>query len=144
MVKVHRETSCSTTKEQAGAAAMGVCPPGGGWRKLLSEVLANGGKAKRFTITVTSKDNQTSETIKEILKTNINQTKIKVGINALTTLRNGRVLIETNTKEELETLGKDFNKCGDRLETHIHKIGNPRLVILKYLTTSPLATSKEH
>ena len=78
-----------------------------------------------------SKDTQTSETIKELLKTNINPTQIKVGINALKYLRNGKVLIETNTKEEMETLDKDIsNKCGDSLETHIHKLRHPRLIIL--------------
>ena len=45
-----------------------------------------------------------------------------MGINALKTLRDGRFLIETNPKEELEALGKYINdKCGDRLETHINK-----------------------
>jgi hypothetical protein len=140
MVKLHRETSSSSTQEPARAADMAVAPPGGGGRKLFSEVLANGGKTKKFKITVTSTDNQTSETVKEILKSNINPTEIKVGINALKTLRNGRVLIETNTKEDLETLGKDINnKCRDRLETHIHKLRNPRLDILSipdHITTS--------
>jgi hypothetical protein len=115
--KLHRETSVNTTQEPARFTDKAVAPPGGGGRKLFSEI----GKAKRFTITVTSKDNQTTETIKEILKTNINPTEIKVRINALKTLRDRRVLIETNTKEELETLGKDINdKYGDRLETHIN------------------------
>jgi len=140
MVKVHRETSSSATQEPARFTANAVNPPGGGGRKLFSEVLANGCNAKGFKMTVTSKDNQTSEKTKEILKTNINPTTIKVGINALKTLRNGRVLIETNTKEELETLGKDINdKCRDRLETHTHKLRNPRLVILNIpddITTS--------
>jgi len=118
-MKVHRETSSSTTQEPARVNTKAVAPPGGGGRKLFTEILANGGNTRRFTITVTSKDKQTSETIKEILKTNINPTEIKVGINALKTLRNGTVLRETNTKEELEMLGKDINdKCGDRLETH--------------------------
>ena len=89
MVKVHREKSSSSTQEPARAADMAVAPPGGGGRKLFSEVLANGGKTKKFKITVTSTDNQTSETVKEILKSNINPTEIKVGINALKTLRNG-------------------------------------------------------
>jgi len=89
MVKVHREISSSSTQEPTRAADMAVAPPGGGGRKLFSEVLANGGKTKKFKITVTSTDNQTSETVKEILKSNINPTEIKVGINALKTLRNG-------------------------------------------------------
>jgi len=138
--KVHRETSSSTTQGPVRVNTMAEAPPAGGGRKLFTEILANGRTAQRFTITVTSKDKQTSETIKEILKTNINPTEIKVGINALKTLRNGKVLIETNTKEELETLDKDINdKCGDRLETHIHKLRHPRLVILNIpddITTS--------
>ena len=86
MVKVHRETSSSRTQEPATTTAMTGAPSSGGGRKFFSDVLANGGKAKKFTITVTSKDNQTSDTIKEILKTNINTTEIKVGINALKSL----------------------------------------------------------
>jgi len=45
----------------------------------------------------------------------------------------------TNTNEEQETLGKDINKFGDRLETHKHKLRNPRVVILNIpddITTS--------
>jgi hypothetical protein len=85
----------------------------------------------RFKITVTSKENQTSEMIKETLKSKINPTEIKVGINNFKVLRNGKVLLETNTKEEMETLGKDINtKYGDKLETHIHKLRNPRLVVI--------------
>jgi len=89
MVKVHIETSISTTQEPAMAAAMAVAPPGGGGRKIFSEILGNGSNAKRFAITVTSRDNQNSETIKEILKSNIDPTEIKLGINTLKTLRNG-------------------------------------------------------
>ena len=63
-----------------------------------------------------------------------------MGINALKTLRDGIVLIETNIKEELETLEKDINdKCGGRLEKHINKLRNPILVILNVpddITTS--------
>jgi len=130
MVKVYSVISRSASQKLAWVTAKAIDPPGGGRRKLYSEVLANGCNAKRFTMTLTSKDNQTSEKIKVILKTNINPTAIKVVINALKTLTNGRVLIETNTKEELDTLGKDINcKCGDWLETHTHKLRNPRLVI---------------
>ena len=86
-----------------------MAPPGVGGRNLFTEIVANGGTAQKFSMKVTSKDKQTSETIKEIFKTNINPTEIKVGINALKALRNGKVLIERNTKEELETLGKDIN-----------------------------------
>ena len=63
MVKVHRETFSSATQEPARVTAKALNPPGGGGRKLFSEVLANGCNAKRFTMSVTSKDNQTSEII---------------------------------------------------------------------------------
>jgi hypothetical protein len=41
------------------------------------------------------------------------------------------VITETNCKEEIEALEKDINaKCGGKLEVNIHKLRNPRLVIL--------------
>jgi len=48
MVTVHRETSSSKTQEPARVTTKAVAPPGGGGRKLFSEVLANVGKGKRF------------------------------------------------------------------------------------------------
>jgi hypothetical protein len=67
----------------------------------------------------------------ELLKSEVNPTQRKVVINTLKSLRNGKVLIETNTKQEMEMLVKVINeKCGDKLETHIHKLRNPRLVII--------------
>jgi hypothetical protein len=50
-------------------------------------------------MTVKSKDNHSSETIKELLETKINTIKIKVGINTFKALDNGRVQIETNSEE---------------------------------------------
>jgi hypothetical protein len=89
------------------------------------------GKTTRFKITITSKENQTPVRLRELLKSKVNPSEIKVGINTLKSLRNGKVLIETNTKEEMETLGKDINvRCGDKLEAHIHKLRKPRLVII--------------
>jgi len=55
-----------------------------------------------------------------------------VGINTFNSLKNEKVLIETNSKEEIEALGKVINvKCGDKLEANIHKLRNIRLVIIK-------------
>lgn len=46
----------------------------------------------------------------------INPTEIKLGINILKALKNGKVLIQTNSKEEIEVLVKDINaKCGGKL-----------------------------
>jgi hypothetical protein len=85
---------------------------------------------KRFKLTIKSKGNQSPEAIKGLLKTKINPTEIKVGINTIKSLRNGKVLIETNSKEEIEALEKDINaKRGGDLEANIYKLRNSRLVI---------------
>jgi hypothetical protein len=67
--------------------------------------------------------------IKDILKSRINPTDIRVGINSLKTLRNGKVQIETCNKEDIEILTKNIHKCGDKLEVLAHKLRNPRIVI---------------
>jgi len=65
-----------------------------------------------------------------------------VGISTFKSLKNGKVLIETNSKEEIEALGKVFNvKCGDKLEANIHRLRNARLVIINtpdYISTENL------
>jgi hypothetical protein len=43
--------------------------------------------------------------IKKILKSKVNSTEIKVGITSLKLLRDGRVMIVANNKNEIETLG---------------------------------------
>lgn len=64
------------------------------------------------------------------MKSNINPTEIKVGLNSLKSLRDGRVQIETGSKEEVEILMRDINeKCEEKLEASIHRLRNPRLVI---------------
>jgi len=78
MTVIHGETSSSTAQEPTMVNTKTVAPPGVGFRRRFTEILANGTNAKRFTITVTPKDKQTSETIKEILKTKIRlQTRFK-------------------------------------------------------------------
>ena len=43
----------------------------------------------------------------------------------------GGVLIETNSKEEIEILGKGIQaKCGRELEAHIQSLRKTRLIIL--------------
>jgi len=57
-----------------------------------------------------------------------------VGINTFKSLKNGKVYIETNSKEEIEALLKViYVKCGDKLEANIHKLRNTRLVIINIL-----------
>jgi len=53
-----------------------------------------------------------------------------VGINKIKLLNNDKVLIETNSKQDIEALEKEINsKCGGDLEATVHKIRKPRLVI---------------
>ena len=47
---------------------------------------------KGYKLMVKSKSNQSPETVKNVLKTNINQTEMKIGIKTLKSLKDGRVL----------------------------------------------------
>jgi hypothetical protein len=79
---------------------------------------------------VTSKDNQTADKIKEMLKSNINPTEIKVGIGSLKTLKDGRLQIETGSIQEADTLTNNIkDKLGDKIETNIQRPRKPRLKI---------------
>lgn len=93
---------------------------GATWRRECEALLGSFGggeiKQKPFKLTVKSKESQSPDTIKDLLKSKINPTKIKVGINSLKSLRDGRVLIETGSKEEVETLTRDINeKCREKM-----------------------------
>lgn len=113
-----------------GAAGPGEGPPSSiGRQNLYSEVLA-GKTEKKFKLTVKSKKNHPPETTKQILKASINPAEMKVGINTFKSLRDGQVLIETSSKEELESLRTSItSKCGDQLEVNTPKLRNPRLII---------------
>jgi len=58
-------------------------------------------------MTIKSQDAHPPEKIKQILKNKINPGEINVGVNTFKTLSRG-VLIETNSKEEIEVLEKKF------------------------------------
>jgi len=58
-------------------------------------------------------------------------TGIKVGVESLKTLRDGRVIIEVGSKKDMELLEEGIReRCGEELETNIQKPRKPRLVIL--------------
>jgi hypothetical protein len=66
----------------------------------------------------------------ELLKAKINPTEIKVGINKFRVLINGKIIIGTNTKQEIETLEKEIaTKCVGELEANVHKLRKPRLIV---------------
>jgi len=80
-------------------------------------------------MTVRSKGTHTPEAIKQLLKAKIKPSEIKVGINTFKTLNSGKVLIETNSKEEIEALEKDIQaNCGGDLEINNHTLRKPRLI----------------
>ena len=81
-------------------------------------------------MSVKSKGNTTQEEATELLKANINPTEIKVGINKFRVLNNGKIIIGTNTKQEIEALEKEIaTKCGGELEATVHKMRKPRLIV---------------
>jgi hypothetical protein len=97
--------------------------------KLYSEVLGGKVRQTQYKLTVTSKESKSMDIIKDILKSNINPTEIKVGINSLKSFNNGKVQIETGKKEGIDKLTRDiYEKCGDKLEVSVQRLRNPRLV----------------
>jgi ribosomal protein L29 len=109
--------------------------PVGNAGKLYSEaVRAEGGREKRYKLKITSRTNHSGDAIKNIIKTSVNPTSMKVGICALKSLWDGRVIMETKSKEELELLYTNINdKCSQLLEANIQKPRNPKLVIYNIL-----------
>jgi len=72
-------------------------------KKLFSEVV--GGKLEeRHKLKVKPKQSQSTEEIKKLLETKIDPINMKIGIRTLKSLKNGQVLIEADSKEELEIL----------------------------------------
>jgi hypothetical protein len=68
--------------------------------------------------------------IKSVLKTKVNPTEIKVGIKSFKSLKDGRVLIEAGSLDEINSLSTTIgNKCGEDLEVTVPKLWKPRLII---------------
>ena len=101
----------------------------GGKKKLFSEIVGSKSE-ERHKLTLRPKRNQTTDEIKKLLKSKIDPVDMQIGIRSLKSLKNGNVLIEAETKEEIETLHSQIrNKCGEQLEASIQKRRNPRLVV---------------
>jgi hypothetical protein len=96
-----------------------VSPPGGGKVRLYSAIVEGKTGPKSYKLTVKSKDNQTADEIKEMLKSNINPTEINLGKGSLKTLRGGRAQIVTGSIQEAETL---TNNIKDKLRQNGNKL----------------------
>ena len=94
-------------------------------RKRYSDVLADRRQgnvpsdSKMHKLSVKSKNDQSAEYIRILLKSKVNPTQLKVGISGLKTLKNGQLLIESVKKRELEEVCKKINEiCGEELECY--------------------------
>ena len=127
-----RQLATSVNDNVALANSWSTTPatPIGGKKKLLYSEIAGRKNEERHKLTLKPKQHQTTEEIKQLLKAQVDPVNIQVGIRSLKSLRNGNVLIEADTKEEIEILTSQIRqKCCDHLEANIQKRRNPRLII---------------
>jgi hypothetical protein len=111
-----------------------VAPSAGRTKKRYSDVADRPGNVpldnKMYKLFVTSKNKQSAEYTRTLLKSKVNPTQMKVGISALKMLKNGQLLIELGTKSELEEVRKKINEvCEDELESYMPTLKNPRLIV---------------
>jgi len=77
-------------------------------------------KVTAFELTVKFRGEHLPDSIKQMLKANINPSEINVGVTTFKSC-NGGVIIETNSKEEIETLDQEITAiCGNELEVCVH------------------------
>jgi vacuolar-type H+-ATPase subunit I/STV1 len=88
--EVHAASSLNRRQEPAGMTAWDVAPSGGRDRKLYSEAFGREKNFKLLKLTITAKGNKSPETIKGLLKSKINPTENKVGINTFRSLKMGK------------------------------------------------------
>ena len=83
---------------------------------------------KRYKLFVKSKNNQSVEYTRTLLKSKVDPTQLKVGISAFKTLKNGQILVEPDNKSE-EVNKRISEACGGELEGYIPTLKNPRLIV---------------
>jgi hypothetical protein len=55
---------------------------------------------------------------------------MKVGISTFKALKDGRILIEAGSKEEIEKISANIEeRCGNELEANVQELRHPRLLI---------------
>jgi hypothetical protein len=82
--------------------------------------------------------------MKTLVKTKVNPVDMKIGITTFKGLRNGRLLIETQSKNEFEALSKTINEvCGEELEASTPRRRNPRLIIYNVPDELNIENAKE-
>jgi hypothetical protein len=126
--KAHAETSTVRVEEQPGPDSRQVLPPHDQAPKLYSRIVQES-TGKKHRLSLRSKTNQPPDIIEKILKSKVNPTEIKVGINSIRQLRDGRVVIKTSTKKEIAKPEDEIRGKYDELDVNIQKLRNPRLVM---------------
>ena len=131
IAKEQAETSTGREVEPPRPVSRQVLPSHDRAPKLYSTVVKQSTE-KKHRLTLRSKTNQPPDTIEKIIKSKVNLTDIKVGINSLRQFKNGRVIIETSLEKEKEKLGDEIRAKCEELEGNIQKLRNPRLVLLNF------------
>ena len=124
--------STGRLQHPSGPSLCTLAEPCGTQRKLYSDAVRSveNNKNKRHKLIVTSKLKESGESIKTTLKSKINPATIKVGVKTLRNLKDGRVLIETGSKQEVDKLSAEINShCGHALEAKVSQLRNPTLII---------------
>jgi len=131
--------SLGHTQQSPSGGARQVLPPAGGRRKLYADAVKNEG-TRRYRVTLKAKDaTLTTEQIKLQLRKHINPANIKVGIQAVRTLGDKGIQIETGSEEEINSLSTEISaKLGERLEIKKHTLRKPRIII--YNVTEEITT----
>ena len=85
---------------------------------------------KNYKLMLKSKLNESPEAMKVLMKRHINPTELKVGVNSFKALKDGRIMIESRKKEDIEVLSREIEKqCSQQIEVNIPKLRNPNVII---------------
>jgi len=109
--KIKLDTSTERERELPKTVSKQVLPTRNHPQKLYFEIVV-GREERKFQLKVKSKDSKTAEEIRSLLKTKVNPTEIKVGITSIRPLKDGRLIIEAGSKNEIEKLEENIGeKC---------------------------------
>ena len=98
-----REEAPSIASKPGSTTRRNVTPPSDGRKKLYAEALSRQNGLRHRPI-VKSEDNQTAETVKDIIKSRIDPVDMKIGIRSFKDLKDDKLLIEIDTKDDIEII----------------------------------------
>ena len=135
--------SCHWSHAVAGSSRQWEATPAGAMQNYNTAVSVNPSDERKYKLFLKSKLKESPEAMKVVLKSKISPTKLKVGISAMKGLRDGRLLIESKSKEEIELLEKEISEqCSQLFEVNSAKLWKPSVIIFNVpedLTTETAA-----